>query len=647
MNKKVFISYSRKDSLDVAEFRSINTLREFEILIDDEEIEFNKPWKQNIRNKINDSSGAILFISKNALNPESPIRTLELPLIAKRYSDPEDNFNFFPIFLEDVDQKIINNYTFTPLGTKKAVNFLEYFQLYGEEQRNAIKGLSNRKRRWFYKTANKNFSHILEGGTLSPGETMLSKLIRKQRMRNLGIAFAVVISLFLFTRTDAFARVLIAAYQQVVGETVEENDNATVRFLAGQLNNIDNLNELGADEALLDSIEEVNELNLELDLNLTDSLTQNVEDFNASISEESTTTTTVAPTTTTTVAPTTTTTVAPTTTTTVAQSWSPPADTNNPITDGTYENICVVYGWNDCGNWKIYDASGNQVNNVVGPYPLSALQTLGCQNSGVNICGEEPIGYAVLSGRYYPIPQPSSDPQGTLVITNVVGETAEFTVSWTPSGSGVLGSALNGSASLRVTHSTGSSYTMDISANGETVTRDPNNSGFITVGNYTLTACIYHVWNGATYGNPLCSAPYSATGPLPTTTTTSTTTTTAGPTQGSNAGLDYIGWFVCSFDGVLYNAGINFDMVSGGTGYLQIQYDSGNGWYNGVQNFEISSGTSVYQGTGGISPNAQVQIRYRVSKYSGVHNGVSWSNPFISGVGEITNPIQMNSSNCS
>ena len=52
MNKKVFISYSRKDSLDVAEFRSINTLREFEILIDDEEIEFNKPWKQNIRNKI-------------------------------------------------------------------------------------------------------------------------------------------------------------------------------------------------------------------------------------------------------------------------------------------------------------------------------------------------------------------------------------------------------------------------------------------------------------------------------------------------------------------------------------------------------------------------------------------------------------------
>ena len=128
MNKKVFISYSRKDSLDVAEFRSIDTFREFEILIDDEEIEFNKPWKQNIRNKINNSHGAILFISKNTLNPKSPIRTLELPLISKRYSDPDDNFNFFPIFLEDIDAEIIKNYTFTPSGTEKEVNFLDQYK---------------------------------------------------------------------------------------------------------------------------------------------------------------------------------------------------------------------------------------------------------------------------------------------------------------------------------------------------------------------------------------------------------------------------------------------------------------------------------------------------------------------------------------
>ena len=51
---KIFISYSRKDSLDVAEFRSTLKYRNFEILIDDEEITFNKPWKANIKKKIID-----------------------------------------------------------------------------------------------------------------------------------------------------------------------------------------------------------------------------------------------------------------------------------------------------------------------------------------------------------------------------------------------------------------------------------------------------------------------------------------------------------------------------------------------------------------------------------------------------------------
>jgi len=82
--------------------------------------------------------------------------------------------------------------------------------------------------------------------------------------------------------------------------------------------------------------------------------------------------------------------------------WSPPADSNESIIDGTYENICVSMSWSDCGRWSIYDASGNQQNSVVGPYPLSALQALGCQTSNVNICGGTPTGYAVLTGRYYP-----------------------------------------------------------------------------------------------------------------------------------------------------------------------------------------------------------------------------------------------------
>ena len=114
---KIFISYSRKDSLDVAEFRSTPKYRNFEILIDDEEITFNKPWKDNIKKKILDSKGAILFLSGNALNPESPIRTLELPLIAERFSDPDDDFYFFPILLEDIDEELFQNYNFLPLGS--------------------------------------------------------------------------------------------------------------------------------------------------------------------------------------------------------------------------------------------------------------------------------------------------------------------------------------------------------------------------------------------------------------------------------------------------------------------------------------------------------------------------------------------------
>jgi len=49
MNKKVFISYSRKDTLDIAEFKTIKKFRDFEIVIDDEEIPFNQLWKDNIR----------------------------------------------------------------------------------------------------------------------------------------------------------------------------------------------------------------------------------------------------------------------------------------------------------------------------------------------------------------------------------------------------------------------------------------------------------------------------------------------------------------------------------------------------------------------------------------------------------------------
>ena len=73
--------------------------------------------------------------------------------------------------------------------------------------------------------------------------------------------------------------------------------------------------------------------------------------------------------------------------------------------DDTYERICLTLGWTTCGEWTIYDSSGVQKNRVVGPTPLSALIALGCQNSGINLCGDSsqvPLGYAVQTGTFSP-----------------------------------------------------------------------------------------------------------------------------------------------------------------------------------------------------------------------------------------------------
>ena len=47
----MYISYSRKDTLDIA-VKTIKKFRDFEIVIDDEEVPFNKLWKDNIRQKL-------------------------------------------------------------------------------------------------------------------------------------------------------------------------------------------------------------------------------------------------------------------------------------------------------------------------------------------------------------------------------------------------------------------------------------------------------------------------------------------------------------------------------------------------------------------------------------------------------------------
>ena len=351
--KNIFISYSRKDSLDVAEFRTTLKYRNFEILIDDEEITFDKPWKANIRNKINKSNGAILFISNNALNPESPIRTLEIPLIAKRFIDEDDEFYFFPIILEDIDEEIFSDYSFVPEGSKEAVNFLEYFQLYDLETQSTLKKLNTRKRKKEYQILNLDISNALEGGTKSPGRKRLKRARqRKSILSGLALSSLLLVSV-LFTNTEAFAQVryqiLKYAYDTFSAENSTQDNSAFANVIASQISEIDDLESLGADDAFIEELAEVEEINIQLESEQDGSF------FNSLLENEDTTTTTApAVSTTTTEQATTTTTTTQVTTTTLTNSGS---DTTPPTFTQTLTASNITTGEVDL-NWSASDNIG-------------------------------------------------------------------------------------------------------------------------------------------------------------------------------------------------------------------------------------------------------------------------------------------------
>ena len=88
----------------------------------------------------------------------------------------------------------------------------------------------------YFIKANANISDILEGGTLSPGEIMLSKLSRKQKLRSIGISSILMFSLFVFGQTeigsDTFYRALINAAERLEPENPEDNSNIFFDALA-------------------------------------------------------------------------------------------------------------------------------------------------------------------------------------------------------------------------------------------------------------------------------------------------------------------------------------------------------------------------------------------------------------------------------
>jgi hypothetical protein len=171
---KVFVSYSRKDKDLVHSFIGLGDNREFEIWIDEAEKKPGSDWRNTIRENINSSDGAILFISNNALDENSPIKSEEIPLLIKRNNDPQDNFQFFPVFLDYVDEEIVKNYQFIKEGTNESVNLFDRYDIWNIEANNKNElenempsEMSDFKRNSFWADLNLNITKALEGKKIS------------------------------------------------------------------------------------------------------------------------------------------------------------------------------------------------------------------------------------------------------------------------------------------------------------------------------------------------------------------------------------------------------------------------------------------------------------------------------------------------
>jgi len=208
--KKVFISYARKDKDIVQSYLEAGENRDFELWIDQGDKKPGTDWRQTIRDKINECDGAILFITKNALNPKSPIRIEEIPQFIKRNNDKEDNFQFFPVFLDYVDPKVVENYTFKREGTDQEVKLFDRYDIWNPESNNPDDlehempiEMSNFKREQFWADLNIQMSKALRGSKISKiispnyfnSNKAKAKEDRKNRLlRIAGLVFATLIS---------------------------------------------------------------------------------------------------------------------------------------------------------------------------------------------------------------------------------------------------------------------------------------------------------------------------------------------------------------------------------------------------------------------------------------------------------------------
>ena len=108
MTKKLFVSYARKDYKLIEEFIETSKLGNFELWVDQHSQDYGDIWQQSISEGIENSDGAIVFVTQNALQ-SNIITEFELPKIIEK-KDASKNYFLYIVIIDRVPQNILNDF---------------------------------------------------------------------------------------------------------------------------------------------------------------------------------------------------------------------------------------------------------------------------------------------------------------------------------------------------------------------------------------------------------------------------------------------------------------------------------------------------------------------------------------------------------
>jgi len=109
MNKRLFVSYSRKDFELVDEFVVSTEHFDFNVWIDKRDQEYGKKWRDNLTHAINESDGAILFVTINSLDSRA-VRELEIPKFLEQKDTRGEDFKLYIVILDYVPEKLLEEF---------------------------------------------------------------------------------------------------------------------------------------------------------------------------------------------------------------------------------------------------------------------------------------------------------------------------------------------------------------------------------------------------------------------------------------------------------------------------------------------------------------------------------------------------------